>query len=156
VILEGTKTDHGEQSASRTVPVSAALAWMLEAQLQLKGSDCDLLFPTPTGRLWRERNFYRDVSKPAQETSGIDIRPHECRHSYVTHLRVAGVNDADLAEPATESRRCWRGIRMRWAGASRRSGWRLVDGRLGFYRPRYPLPTRFKRCLAWFFASCCS
>jgi integrase len=31
---------------------------------------------------------------------GLDIRPHECRHSYVTHLRAAGVNDADLAEIA--------------------------------------------------------
>jgi hypothetical protein len=29
-----------------------------------------------------------------------DIRPHECRHPYVTHLRVAGVNGADLAEIA--------------------------------------------------------
>ncbi len=51
-------------------------------------------------RLWRERTFYRDLWKPAQETSGLDIRPHECRHSYVTHLRAAAVNDADLAEIA--------------------------------------------------------
>ena len=35
-----------------------------------------------------------------QEASGLGIRPHECRHSYVTHLRAAGVNDADLAEIA--------------------------------------------------------
>jgi site-specific recombinase XerD len=53
---------------------------------------------TPTGRMWRERHFYRDVWRPAQEASGTDIRPHECRHPYVTHLRAAGVNDADLAE----------------------------------------------------------
>lgn len=99
-ILEGTKTDHGEQDAGRVVPVPATLAWMLEAQIRLNGDDCDLLFTTPTGRMWRERNFYRDVWKPAQEASGLDIRPHECRHSYVTHLRAAGVNDADLAEIA--------------------------------------------------------
>ena len=30
----------------------------------------------------------------------LDIRPHECRHSYVSHLRAAGINDADLAEIA--------------------------------------------------------
>ena len=47
------------------------------------------------------RTFYRDVWKPTQEASGLDIRPHECRHSYVTHLRAAGINDADLAEIAT-------------------------------------------------------
>lgn len=50
--------------------------------------------------MWRERNFYRDVWKPTQAASGLGIRPHECRHSYVTHLRAAGVNDADLAEIA--------------------------------------------------------
>lgn len=99
-ILEGTKTDHGEQDAGRVAPVPAILAWMLEAQINLNGPDCDLLFPTPTGRMWRERNFYRDLWKPAQQASGLDIRPHECRHSYVTHLRAAGVNDADLAEIA--------------------------------------------------------
>jgi integrase len=97
-ILEGTKTDHGEIDAGRTVPVPATLAWLLEAQIQLNGPDSDLLFTTPTGRLWRERNFYRDVWRPAQQASGLDIRPHECRHSYVTHLRATDVNDADLAE----------------------------------------------------------
>jgi integrase len=96
-ILEGTKTDHGEPDAGRIVPVLATLAWMLEAQINLNGPDCKLLFPTPRGRLWRERTFYRDVWKPAQQAAGLDIRPHECRHSYVTNLRGAGVNDADLA-----------------------------------------------------------
>lgn len=99
VVLEGTKTDHGEPDAGRVVPVPATLAWMLEAQLQVS-DDSELLFTTATGRMWRERNFYRDLWRPAQEASGLDLRPHECRHSYVTHLRVAGVNDADLAEIA--------------------------------------------------------
>src|SRR4051794_30031341 len=99
-ILEGTKTDHGEPDAGRVVPAPAPLAGMLEAQTNPNGPDCQLLFPTPRSRLWRERTFYRDLWKPAQEASGLDIRPHECRHSYVTHLRAAGVNDADLAEIA--------------------------------------------------------
>jgi len=97
-ILEGTKTDHGEPDAGRVVPVPATLAWMLEAQIQINVEDCELLFTTPRGRLWRERTFYRDLWKPTQEASDLDIRPHECRHSYVTHLRAAGVDDADLAE----------------------------------------------------------
>jgi integrase len=97
-ILDGTKTDHGQEDAGRVVPVPATLAWMLQAQINLNGPDQDLLFPTPRGRLWRERTFYRDVWKPTQQASGLDIRPHECRHSYVTHLRAAGIPDADLAE----------------------------------------------------------
>jgi len=100
VILEGTKTDHGEQDAGRVVPVPATLAWLLQAQINLNGPSCQLLFPTPRGRLWRERTFYRDVWKPTQQAAGLGIRPHECRHSYVTHLRATGVNDADLAEIA--------------------------------------------------------
>lgn len=99
-ILEGTKTDHGEEDAGRVVPVPATLAWMIEAQINPNGPDCDLIFTTPGGRMWRERNFCRDVWKPTQEASGLDIRPHECRHGYVTHLRAAGVDDADLAEVA--------------------------------------------------------
>jgi integrase len=99
-ILEGTKTDHGEEGAGRVVPVPATLAWMLEAQVNLNGPNPELIFTTPRGRMWRERNFYRDVWRPTQEAAGLDIRPHECRHSYVTHLRAAGVNDADLAEIA--------------------------------------------------------
>ena len=97
-IAQGTKTDHGETVAGRIVPCPPSLAELIRgvpARI-----DTPLLFPTPTGRLWRERNFYRDVWYPAQETSGIDIRPHECRHSYVTHLRAAGIDDADLAEIA--------------------------------------------------------
>jgi integrase len=73
---------------------------MLEAQINLSDPDCDLLFTTPTGRMWREPNLDRDLWKPAQERSGIDIRPHVCRHFYVTYLRAAGINDADLAEIA--------------------------------------------------------
>lgn len=52
-------------------------------------------------RPWRESGFYRSVWGPAREASGIDIRPHECRHSYISHhLRRAGIDDADLARIA--------------------------------------------------------
>ena len=45
---------------------------MLEAQINPNGPDCQLLFLTPRGRLWRERTFYRDLWKPTQEASGLD------------------------------------------------------------------------------------
>lgn len=59
-----------------------------------------------------------------QEASGLDIRPHECRHSYVTHVRAAGVNDANLAEIAVGWRRCWRGIPTHWGQVS---GSEIID-----------------------------
>jgi integrase len=62
--------------------------------------DTPRLFPTPTGRLWWERNFYRDVWQPAREASGLEASPHDFRHSWVTHMRAAGIDPADLAEVA--------------------------------------------------------
>ena len=53
-----------------------------------------------TGRIWHESNFRRDVWTPARAASGVDIRPHDCRHSWITHLRAAGIDDADLAQVA--------------------------------------------------------
>lgn len=59
--------------------------------------DTTLLFSTPKGTTWHDSNFRRDVWRPAQIASGLPIQPHECRHSYVTHLRAEGVDPADLA-----------------------------------------------------------
>ena len=97
-IQAGTTTDHGEADAGRTVPCPPELAELIRAMPHR--IDTSLLYPTPTGKVWWERNFYRDVWSPAQRASGLDIRPHEMRHSYLTHLRAAGVDDADLAAMA--------------------------------------------------------
>jgi integrase len=97
-ILEGTKTDHGEPSAGRLVPCPPGLQELIRATPTR--IDTDVLFPTPTGKMWRERNFYRDVWEPTRTASGMDIRPHEMRHSYISHLRAVGVDDADLAAMA--------------------------------------------------------
>jgi integrase len=97
-IQEGTKTDHGALAAGRMVPCPPGLATLIRARPAR--IDCDWLFPTATGRLWRERNFYRDVWAPTQRASGLDVRPHEMRHSYLSHLRAVGIDDADLAQIA--------------------------------------------------------
>jgi integrase len=55
------------------------------------------LFPTATGKVWQERNWRRTVWAPACAASGIDARPHELRHSYVSLMRAASVDAADLA-----------------------------------------------------------
>lgn len=97
-IFAGTKTDHGEQNAGRAVPCPPGLLALIR-QIPPR-IDTNLLFPTPSGRIWRESNFYRDLWRPTQTASGIDVRPHEMRHSYITHLRAQGVDDADLADVA--------------------------------------------------------
>jgi integrase len=90
-----------EKNHDREVPVPPSLATMI--RLRPPRIDTDLLFPTPTGMLWRERNFYRDVWDPARIATGLDPTPHEFRHSYVSHLRAAGIDDADLARATGHS-----------------------------------------------------
>jgi integrase len=79
----------------RDVPVPPSLAVKFDAIAA--GAEGELFFPTPRGKLWRERNFYRDVWEQARLASGLDPIPHEFRHSYVSQLRAAGIDDADLA-----------------------------------------------------------
>jgi integrase len=87
-----------QKNHERIVPVSPTLAELIDRRPPR--IDTDLLFPSPRGKLWRERNFYREAWVPAQLATGLDPTPHEFRHSYVTHLVAAGVDRADLAKVA--------------------------------------------------------
>lgn len=89
-----------QKNHERGVPVPPSLATHYEALLADPGDDEDPLFRTPRGKMWRERNFYREVWTPAKIASGMDPTPHEFRHSYISHLRAAGIDDADLAKIA--------------------------------------------------------
>jgi integrase len=97
-IQRGTKTDHGEVAPGRVAPLPAPTAALLAALPPRIGDG--LLVPTPRGYVWREGLFYRDLWRPTQEETGLKVRPHEMRHSWVTHLRGAGVNPDELAKAA--------------------------------------------------------
>lgn len=93
VITDG---DTREKKHIREVPLAPSLVVLLAALPPR--IDTSLLFPTPKGTVWHDSTFRRDVWKPAQIASGMDVTPHECRHSYVTNLRAAGIDPADLAQ----------------------------------------------------------
>jgi integrase len=96
---EGGLVGSSEQkNHERPVPVPPALAELIGRRPPR--IDTDLIFPTPRGKLWRESNFHRDVWTAAQLATGMDPTPQEFRHSYVSLLRAAGVDDADLAQVA--------------------------------------------------------
>jgi integrase len=98
---EGRLVESSDQkNHERSVPVPPSLALHYEKLLLTDGEDDDPLFKTPRGRRWSERNFYRSVWTPAKIATGMDPTPHEFRHSYITHLRAAGIDDADLAKIA--------------------------------------------------------
>lgn len=109
-VLAGTKTDHGEQSAGRTVPVPAVLLGMLDAlptRLDVtfrRGETIERpLFPSAAGCVWVHSRFYRAVWGPARKAAESDARPHEFRHSWVSLLRAEGIDVADLASAAGHS-----------------------------------------------------
>ena len=83
-VEQGTKTDHGEPVPGRVVPCPPTLGRLLQARPTR--IDTPLLFPTPTGKLFWERNFYRDVWCPAIQASGIECTPHEFRQADVSRL----------------------------------------------------------------------
>ena len=87
--------DSREKRHVRTVPVPPSTARAIERTP--RRIDTPFLFPTARGKVWRYSNFRRSVWKPAQEATGLDIRPHECRHSWITHMRKTGISDANLA-----------------------------------------------------------
>jgi integrase len=96
---EGDLFPSGERkNHERAVPVPPTLAKLISRSPRLVESE--FLFPTPTGKLWREPNFYRDVWVPAEVATGLDPTPHELRHSYISNLRAVGIDDADLARVA--------------------------------------------------------
>jgi integrase len=103
-VLPGTKEDRlrGDGEAKgRSAPIPPTLNGML-ARLLAEGPtplrpDETLLFPTLRGSVWDYWHWRVHVYDPAREASGVPARPHELRHSFVSHMRAAGVPDAELA-----------------------------------------------------------
>jgi integrase len=108
VTQDGTKTTHGlaGMEAERLVPIPPALDVMLRAAAADRHA---ARVPAAEGRLFRERNFYRDVWHPAREAAGMDCTPHSFR---------AAIVDQPAAPGATARRdRRRRPCRRRWAHA---------------------------------------
>jgi integrase len=67
------------------------------------------LFPSPRGRHWSHRNFYRDVWEPAQKEAGTQFSLYDARHTFSSRLLAAGVPLVDVA--------AWMGHSLRAGGA---------------------------------------
>lgn len=97
VITEG---DTDQKRHVRTVPVPVGLAQLLDALPPR--IDSRQLLPSRSGGVVWQRNFYRDVWELGRERvpEMASATPHEFRHSWVSHLMAAGVDEADLAQVA--------------------------------------------------------
>jgi integrase len=59
--------------------------------------DTRLIFPSPKGCVWAQRNFYRDVWEPASENAGTDFTIYDLRHTFITLLQAKGVPKPEVA-----------------------------------------------------------
>lgn len=99
-VEEGTKTTRGEAVAGRVAPVAPSLEAILRGLPPRL--DTRLLFPSPRGKVLQNRCFYKDVWYPARKAvPGMGLaRPHEFRHTWVSRMRAAAIDPADVANAA--------------------------------------------------------
>ena len=71
-----------------------------------------LLFPSPRGRPWNVRNFYRNIWEPARKKAGVSFTLYDLRHTFASRLLAAGIPLVEVAA---------------WMGHSLRAGGSKVD-----------------------------
>lgn len=96
---KGVRTKTKEERGRWTL-FPAALSSVGPARLHRR-----LLFPSPTGRVWGQRNFYRDVWHPASELAGTEFTVYDLRHTFISHLLASGVPTVEVAYYAGHSTR---------------------------------------------------
>jgi integrase len=99
-LIDGIKTTRGAQSKSkeelgRFTLFPTALIEMISPAPDARM--IGLLFPSPRGRVWSQRNFYRDVWEPAKKRAKADFTLYDLRHTWVTLLSDAGIPDAEIS-----------------------------------------------------------
>ena len=96
-VTPGTKS--ARHRDGRVAPVGEGLERVLRALPPR--IDTPLLLPSLRGKVLRAERFYREVWYPARRAVGLaDVTPHEFRHSWVSLMRAAGVDVADVADAA--------------------------------------------------------
>lgn len=103
-IVQEALGDDGKpiKNHDRDVPLPPSAERLLMAMPVRLG--CPWLFPSPWGYLWREEKFRDYAMKPTSTAASSDrsepLNPtmREIRRSYVSNLRAAGIDIADLAD----------------------------------------------------------
>jgi len=75
----------------RTAPIAEKIYPFFEYWYNL--NDCEYLLSNPEGQHFQYRNYYDSYWLPLIETVGMTHRPHDCRHTCISLLAVAGVSD---------------------------------------------------------------
>ena len=80
------------EAGVRKVPIAKKM--MPYFEYWMTKNDCEYLLSTPEGNHFEYRNYYDSYWKPFVDQMGMgDHRPHDTRHTCVTLLTAAGVDD---------------------------------------------------------------
>ena len=66
-------------------------------------SECEYLIHTPDGKHFQYRNYYDRYSHPLMEQLNINRTPHCCRHTCISMLAEAGINQTIIKKIAGHS-----------------------------------------------------
>lgn len=85
--ITASKTEAGIRKA----PIAEKIVPFFE--YWLSKNDCEYLLSTPIGKPFDYRNYYDSYWKPLVEQIGLQHTPHDTRHTCISMLTVAGVQD---------------------------------------------------------------
>ena len=85
--ITASKTDAG----IRKVPISDKVLPFFEYWYNL--NDCEYLISTPDGKHLEYRNYYDSYWKTLIDQMDMEHRPHDTRHTCISLLAEAGVDD---------------------------------------------------------------
>jgi integrase len=104
VRVEGSARDGAiaktKTGRKRVVHLTLAAADFLAEQLAGRdGGPLDLVFPSPTGAMWRKDNFMARVFRPAARRAGLHgLTFHDLRHTYASLMVAASASPHVIAE----------------------------------------------------------
>jgi integrase len=86
--LKGTHHLVDESKRGRWTLFPRPLIDLLELR---RATEAEYLFPSPRGKFWSVRNFYRNVWEPAQADAGVSFTLYDLRHTFSSRLLAAGI-----------------------------------------------------------------
>jgi integrase len=92
-----TQTKSGRK---RVVHLTVVAVELVAEQLASRESGpLDLVFPSPTGAMWRKDNFMARIFRPAVRRAELDgLTFHDLRHTYASLMVAAGASPHVIAE----------------------------------------------------------
>lgn len=79
------------QAGIRKVPINQKILPFFE--FWYSKNDCEYLISTPDGNHFSYHNYYDSYWKPLMQQMSMEHRPHDCRHTCISLLTTAGIDE---------------------------------------------------------------